>query len=266
MGIRRILRHALGLIADCLTFDQAILISRTLLASKGFGSGGNVSTSGEGSVFELVGGNAPVLFDVGAHSGEYTEAFLKRHPGGRAYCFEPSEAHFELLKGRLGHSNGVQLFKLALGAGTGEVNLYKNAEVSGLASLTRRQLDHLEIKMDRVERVQMETLDNAAAATGVECIDLLKIDVEGHELDVLKNAQRMFRDNKIGLVQFEFGGCNLDTHTNLKEFFYFFKEHRFEIGVIQPSGHIHTLSRYSEFYEHYRTTNFVASPKKTAET
>jgi FkbM family methyltransferase len=259
--IKSLLRVAFELVANRLTFDQVVFISRTLLASKGFGSGGSVTASGEAAVFDLLRGKAPVLFDVGAHTGEYTQAFLNRHPSGHAYCFEPSERHFELLRARIGGRENVHLFKLALGVIAGEVNLYKDAEVSGLASLTRRRLDHLDIKMEEVERVRIDTLDNVASAAGVERIDLLKVDVEGHELDVFKNAQCTFMAGKIGIVQFEFGGCNLDTRTNLQEFFYFFAERGFEISILQPSGRVHKLPRYDEFYEHYRTTNFLAQPK-----
>ena len=65
----------------------------------------------------------------------------------------------------------------------------------------------------------------------------------------------------IKLVQFEFGGCNLDTRTNLQDFFYFFKEFNFVIGLVRPRRRIQSLEKYDEFYEQYRTTNFVAAPK-----
>ena len=77
---------------------------------------------------------------------------------------------------------------------------------------------------------------------------------------MLKGATNAFQDRRINLVQFEFGGCNLDTRTSLADFFHFFKERAFTIGLIQPSGRIQMLSRYDEFFEQYRTANFVAIP------
>jgi hypothetical protein len=105
-------------------------------------------------------------------------------------------------------------------------------------------------------------LDLCFAICGLaHSIDLLKIDVEGHELSVLRGATKTMERGLIKVVQFEFGGCNLDTRTNLQDFFYFFKEFKFVIGLVQPAGRIQLLEQYDEFYEQYRTTNFVAAPK-----
>ena len=72
-----------------LPFRVAVLVSKQLLAAQGLGAGGSISSSGEKSVFRLVKADAPILFDVGGHVGEYTEAFLKAFPGGQSYIFEP---------------------------------------------------------------------------------------------------------------------------------------------------------------------------------
>jgi hypothetical protein len=146
-----------------------------------------------------------------------------------------------------------------LGARSEQRPLYKHADISGLASLTRRRLDHFNIAMDKVEMVQLQTVDEVMAQHKLETIDLLKIDVEGHELDVLKGATQGLRGNRIGVVQFEFGGCNLDTRTTLQDFYYFFKPFGFQIGLVQPAGRVQWLPRYDEFFEHYRTTNFLAA-------
>jgi FkbM family methyltransferase len=251
--------HSITLrVARFLPFNQAIFISRTLLEAQGFGSGAQVQSSGEVAVLNLITGPAPVLFDVGGHVGDYTDSFLRAHPGGHAFVFEPSDDHFRVLKERLGNRDNVDLIKTALSAQPGEFPLYKNAEMSGLASLTKRRLDHVNITMDKVEIVKVHTIDEVLMEHNIASIDLLKIDVEGHELDVLKGASHAFRDNRIKLVQFEFGGCDLDTRTSLQDFFYFFKQYGFTIGIIQPSSTVHWLPKYDEFFEQYRTTNYLA--------
>jgi hypothetical protein len=78
-------------------------------------------------------------------------------------------------------------------------------------------------------------------------------------LDVLNGATKAFSDNRIRLVQFEFGGCNLDTRTTLQDFFYFFQDRGFRMALVQPSGKLEPLPRYYEFLEQYRTTNFLAA-------
>ena len=59
-----------------------------------------------------------------------------------------------------------------------------------------------------------------------QLIDYVKIDVEGHELDVLEGFGELI--NKIKLIQFEFGGCNIiDTELFFQDFWYFFKKKNF---------------------------------------
>ena len=92
---------------------------------------------------------------------------------------------------------------------------------------------------------------------GIDHIDWLKIDVEGHELDVLNGGTKMFSGSAIGMVTFEFGGCNIDTRTFLQDFFCFFRDHQMRIARITPAGYLHELHSYQEAYEQFRTTNFV---------
>jgi len=244
-------------------FDTAVAIAREILSSQGFGCGELIATSGEVGVFELLAGaDSPLVFDVGGHVGEYTAAFLRRFPGGRAFVFEPSATHFSILSKRFGDRQNVQAFRIALGAASGEASLYKDAEVTGLASLTRRRLDHFGLTMDKEERVQVSTLDEQRAKARIEFIDLLKIDVEGNELDVLKGATQALDEAAIAAVQFEFGGCNLDTRTNLQDFFYFFAQYRYRLHIVQPGGNLFPLKKYDEMYEQYRTTNYAALPER----
>ena len=254
--LTRSLGHRLG---RFLSFEQAALISEAILETKGIGTGADVRSSGEVAVFELL-GERPIIFDVGGHAGDYTDALLRARPAGQAYVFEPSDSHFSILQERLGGRANVTLEKIGLGARACEMSLYKTGEISGLASFTRRRLDHFGVEMDLVETVAVRTLDEIVAQYGIATIDLLKIDVEGHELDVLNGGTKAFRDNRIKLVQFEFGGCNLDTRTTLQDFFYFFQERGFTLALLLPSGKLEALTRYHEFLEQYRTTNYLAVP------
>jgi FkbM family methyltransferase len=257
--IRRTITALLARLGPLLPFETSITVARQLLFQQGFGAGESIASSGELAVLELLAGSDhPTLFDVGGHVGEYTEVFIRRFPNGRSFVFEPSVAHLGLLRKRLQNESNVKIFETALGAAIGEATLYKDAEITGLASLIARRLDHYGIKMDREERVKLSTIDDVRSAERVAFIDLLKIDVEGIELEVLKGAKQAFAQRAIGIVQFEFGGCNLDSRTNLQDFFQFFSEHGFQLHIVQPSGKIHLLPRYDEIYEQFRTTNYVA--------
>jgi hypothetical protein len=92
----------------------------------------------------------------------------------------------------------------------------------------------------------------------VDTIHLLKADIEGHEMDLLLGARRMFEKRAIRMATFEFGGCNIDTRTFYKDFFYFFRDNGMDLYRITPSGYLHPLPDYREIDEQYRTTNFAA--------
>jgi FkbM family methyltransferase len=230
----------------------------------GIGSGSAVDSSGEEVLFQiLIDSIAPpyCIFDVGSNQGLYLEAVANALDGldFSVHCFEPGASTFDrLLNSQEAKRTGVVLNNTALGAEPGECTLYYNQPGSGLACLTKRRLDHFGIAFDLSEPVCVDTVDDYCSRTGVDRIDLLKCDVEGHELDVFKGAQRMFENGRIRMATFEFGGCNIDTRTYFQDFFYFFAQVGMRISRITPAGRLHPIDAYCEIEEQFRTTNFVA--------
>ena len=239
-----------------ISFDDKLDLADSILQDCGFGSGDDLALSNERCVFDLVRNDAPVLIDAGAHVGGYASFFLTHFPNGQAYCFEPVQAHFDLLQRKLASVNRVELFQFALSDFVGETSIYRDAQVSGLASLSKRKLDHFSISMNIEETVKVTTLDTFASQQSIEYVDLLKLDVEGHELKVLQGATELFSSHRVGVVQFEFGGCNLDTRTSLRDFYFFMTRYGFCMYVINRYG-LEQIKHYREMYEQYRTTNFV---------
>src|SRR6266542_2206411 len=81
---------------------------------------------------------SPVVFDVGANVGRYSEAVLERMPGARLYAFEPSATAFAKLQASFGQR--ARTFRHALGAEDGERPLYADRPGSELGSLIHRDL------------------------------------------------------------------------------------------------------------------------------
>jgi hypothetical protein len=96
-------------------------------------------------------------------------------------------------------------------------------------------VDHFGIKFDFEERIQVNTLDEWVQnqSTLVQP-PILKLDVEGHELSVLTGGKEMLK--KIQLVQFEFGGSNIDARTYFQDFWYFFADQTLISGVCHQGG------------------------------
>lgn len=229
----------------------------------GIGAGAQASSSGEVGILRKLQRNndaSLVIFDVGANKGQFLRLALQETKSEltEIHCFEPSKVAFEALNAAYGAYGNVRLNNTALAAERGHVVLYFDQPGSGLASLTKRRLEHFGISHVGQETVAVGTLDSYCVANGIEKIDLLKIDVEGHELDVLRGAKAMFERSAIAAVTFEFGGCNIDTRIFFQDYWYFFKAVGMPIYRITPTGRTIELREYAEANEQFATTNFVA--------
>jgi len=196
-----------------------------------------------------------VVFDVGANQGLYTEAILRLAPQAKIFAFEPSSSARSVLERKFHGDEKVEVIPLALGESIASAELWSDAPGSGLASLTKRRLDHFGIDFNYSERIEVTTLDSFIESAGV-VPSILKMDVEGHELSVLKGG--LANLEKIKVIQFEFGGCNIDTRTFFQDFWYTLTPLGFSIFRISPSGRI-KIERYSEEEEYFKTSNFIAA-------
>ena len=239
--------------------QKNIFISQYLM---GIGSGAGVFTSGEKIIFDILLQKCKppyCIFDVGANKGQFLDLTLEtiNKNDFSIHCFEPGGKTFKILSERK-NDNRVKLNNIGIGKEKGKMTLYYDAPGSGLASLTKRKLDHFGIEFNESETVQIETIDDYCITNKIKRIHLLKIDIEGHELDAFAGAKKMFDNNSINIVTFEFGGCNIDTRTFFQDFWYFFSNTSMKISRITPSGYLAPIASYKEIDEQYRTTNFIA--------
>ena len=156
------------------------------------------------------------VFDVGANVGELTLIFSRFvGDGGAVHAFEASAQTFDKLKivcETVGRRN-VSLNHLAVSDQTGAIrlNVYA-AEYSSFNSQAARPLKDygLDLEPVGVEETPATTIDEYCRNNRVETIDLLKIDVEGAELQVLKGARKMLREKRVKCLTFEFGQTTFD--------------------------------------------------------
>jgi len=228
----------------------------------GMGSGSEVLSSGEQVIVDVLKQKCKspyCIFDVGANKGQFLGLILDNIKGNcSVHCFEPGRRTFEILVESFKEDRRIRLNNMGIGKEKGQSVLYFDRESSGLASLTQRRLNHLGIDFNRSEKVEITTIDDYCLENAINHIHLLKIDIEGHELDALAGARRMLAAKSIDIITFEFGGCNIDTRTFFQDFWYFFSEIHMKIFRITPSGYLHPIGSYKEIYEQFRTTNFIA--------
>ncbi len=172
------------------------------------------------------------VFDVGANVGELTLLFS--HFAARVHAFEACLETSRRLETvcRATERRNVLINRLALSDANGTIDLhiYEDA-LSSFNSQADRPLKNYGMNAESVavENVPAMTLDDYCEKNSVAQIDLLKIDVEGAELQVMRGARRMLESKKIRCVTFEFGQTTFDMGNRVEEIEAFLAEMNYKI-------------------------------------
>jgi FkbM family methyltransferase len=198
--------------------------------------------------------------DIGCHKGEVMDEILKLAPDGQHYGFEPIPEYYYFLTGKYAARKNVHILRKALSdsQGTAEFNWVKNAPAySGLKQRAYA------VKNPEIEKIQVE-LDTLDALTAVfPPIHLIKIDVEGAEMNVLNGAREMIRRH-LPYIVFEFGlGASDFYGTKASDIFSFFNELNYGIftlkGFLEKENKMEE-SAFRDLYEGNKEYYFIAGP------
>ena len=179
------------------------------------------------------------IADLGANIGMSSLYFSQQFPTAMIYAVEPDPSNFDMLTANLSEeilqSSHVPV-RAAIYSADGMVNLKQNAKAynTGIA------------EGDTGIAVRAVTLDTFIREMMITGIDLLKIDVEGSELDVLKGAERMFKEKKIKICVFEFGQTIFDMGNTIDDFKNFFNKHDYRIDNISKDQNLFPVDHKSK--------------------
>ncbi|GAA1540084.1 hypothetical protein GCM10009827_069300 [Dactylosporangium maewongense] len=161
--------------------------------------------------------DSPVVVDAGANIGLFSLFAAGRWPGATVHAFEPVPEVFDVLCRNASGTPGIQTHQLALGEHPRHTRIRHypqytmmsgiDAEPEADRALVRAYIENTAADLDeelrqvvlgrldemldgrfeqRLVDCRVDTLPNVAARAGLTRIDLLKIDVEGAELAVLR--------------------------------------------------------------------------------
>lgn len=134
-----------------------------------------------------------VCLDLGANLGRVTqEAAWRVGPQGKVHAFEPAPVTVERLERRITRLGLGQVVvnRIAVGAAAGEGTLHFYPQRAGGAS-SLRPLEHAGIAPAAMVTVPVVSLDGYCSERGLERVDLIKIDIEGSEVEALEGASRL---------------------------------------------------------------------------
>lgn len=139
---------------------------------------------------------APVIVDAGANIGVSALWLAAGHPGARMHAFEPEPDNFRLLSANLRGLPGMVLNQAAVG----------DSETPVVLRLAAHGAEHSVVEGASGEgtvSVPSVRLDHYFERQGIDRVDLLKLDVEGHELRALQGL-----GDRIDAVQAVIGECH----------------------------------------------------------
>lgn len=221
-----------------------------------------IERNGEGWLLRELAGewqrqsHAPVVFDVGANVGGYTQQVLKAvaRAGVTAtvHAIEPSAICIEQLQRRFSGLPNVRIQRAAVGSQKGVKRLRAATPGSSLASL----VDRYGIPDVAGEDVPVERLDSLLEQADVNRLDLLKLDVEGGEFEALRGLGSWLDPNRIELIQFEYGGATLDAQTSLRALSALLEARGYRLAKLFPRAL--EFREYAPWMDHFSYANFVA--------
>jgi FkbM family methyltransferase len=134
------------------------------------------------------------VIDVGSHVGYFSRRFADKNPGGMVVAFEPQSVPRSIatVASFFRRQRNIVQLPLALGCSPGLVELKIPIKASGDIGIGLAHIGAEDDLKDRFtvrrEIASRETLDNVMSHLTIERMSLIKIDVEGGELDVVRGA------------------------------------------------------------------------------
>jgi FkbM family methyltransferase len=203
-----------------------------------------------------------VIFDVGANVGNWTSELLKVMPELRTVVmFEPQPSCWPALRERL--SDRVMLEPRALSDTCGIVTFWANSnpEISSFYEVAGGGPN------SRSVRVETTTIDDFIAAHRFNIVDYIKLDVEGHELAVIKGARRSLEQRVVKALSFEFGPADVASRTFFYDIWQFLMSLNLHVYRLGHDGFAIRIEQYSHDLESFSgVANYVASfhePKRS---
>ncbi len=177
-----------------------------------------------------------LIIDVGSNVGEYTELFKNINKNIEVVCFEPQKKIFNNLKKNLKNYKKIKFYNLAIGS----YNTYKNLNtnlgssyISSFSNFNKKSkyykvrnslLNQSDIK--KYEKVKVVRLDSFKEFKKKK-IDLIKIDVEGYEIEVLKGMGKILKNTE--MIMIEIHKSNMYLNYNPKKIETFLKSNGFKM-------------------------------------
>ena len=178
-------------------------------------------------IMQIVLEDESTFIDVGSHKGEVLELALKISKKGKHFAFEPIPYLFHKLNDKYGSKCEVLNYGLSDQKKQSSFqHVTTNPAYSGIKKRTYPKEEQVE-----TIQIQLDTLDNQLKQH--DRVDMIKIDVEGAELEVLRGAKKII-EKFHPIIVFEHGlGASDHYNTSPEDILSFFDDHQYQLFTLK---------------------------------
>lgn len=217
---------------------------------------GDGTVNGEDRLLrELAALDPSVVVDAGANHGEWSLAAARCFPRARVLAFEPVGPTFSALAAATAAEPRVEALRCALSNRDGDAAMWVDDTVAGAMSSMVASPHHGAVEVV----VPCRRGAGVLAERGLERVDVLKVDTEGHELEVLEGFGTTLSEQRIEVVQFEHTRWAVPARRWVADYERLFADHGYVMGRLLQRRI--DWSPYSIYDEGFRRSHFVAVPR-----
>lgn len=218
----------------------------------------DLESNGERWLCEVLAALRPgVVLDVGANQGDWARQVRLAAPTAEVWSFEPLPEPFTALESLAASDARLHAVNCALSDRAGELELWRSEHHDTLTSAV-----HPGTAGALSLHVDCRTGDEVVETFGIDRIDFLKIDVEGHEMEVLEGFDSTISAGRVDVVQFEFTMWAAKARRWLADYVEWFEARGYQTGKLMP--HSVDLRPYRCDDEVFLRCNYVAVRRGSA--
>lgn len=178
-----------------------------------------------------------IILDVGGGQATTAKIFSKHFPNHKIFVFEPIKSNFLTIENSINRTSNWHVINKAVGntISTSTINVGHRVTASTLLEVNSDEISDntykTALKVKNIEEIQITTLDSEVPKDTL--IDVLKLDVQGFELEVLKGATTILPNIKVIVIE-------INNHQEFKnaptyyEIDTFLRHSNFELSNIYP--------------------------------